>query len=114
MKMITAIIDPDRLDIVRETLKNAGIEYLVVMEAKASAIEGGFKEHYRGTTYITDYYDFIRTDIVVSDDMLDTAVNAVLEATAVGEKSIGRLFTSTIDEVINVRTRKTGIEAIKK
>ena len=64
-------------------------------------------------TYTTDYYDFVRIDTVVGDDMLDTAVNAILEATG-GDKSIGRLFISTIDDAINIRTRETGIDAIYK
>ncbi len=112
MKKITAIIAPDRLDNVRESLDRAGVEYLVIMEVRASAVEGGFKERYRGTTYMTDYYDFVRADIVVGDNMLDTTVNTVLEATADGDKSIGRIFVSTIDDAINIATRKTGTEAI--
>jgi nitrogen regulatory protein P-II 1 len=114
MKMITAIISPERLENVRESLERAGVEYLVIAEVRASAAEGGFKERYRGTTYKTDYYDFIRADIVVGDNMLDTAVNTVLEATAEGKKSIGRMFVSTIDDEINIATRNIGTEAIEK
>ena len=112
MKMITAIIDPDKLDGVREALKEAGVVYLVIMNAKASAVEGGFVEHYRGNAYTIDYYDFVRADIVVDDDRLDAAVDAILKGTTADEKTIGRLFISTIDDAMNIRTRKTGIEAI--
>ena len=114
MKKITAIIAPDRLDNVRESLERAGVEYLVVMEVRASAVEGGFKERYRGATYTTEYYDFARVDIVVGDDVLDTAVDIVLEATEDGKKTIGRIFISTIDDAINIATRKTGTDAIVK
>ena len=112
MKMITAIIDPDKLDGVHDELKKTGINYIVTMEAKASAVEGGFTEHYRGATYIIDYYDFTRVDIVVDDDKLDSAIKTILDVTAGGDKAIGRIFTSTIDDAINIATHKTGAEAV--
>lgn len=111
MKMITAIVDPDRLDSIRESLKKAGEKYMLVTNAKASAVEGGFTEHYRGVSYITDYFDFVRVEVVVDDDKLDSVVTAILDATE-GDKAIGRIFTSTIDDAINIATHKTGAEAI--
>jgi nitrogen regulatory protein PII len=109
MKMITAIIDPDKLDALHDELKKTGINYIVTMEAKASAVEGGFTERYRGATYVTDYYDFARVDIVIDDEKLDSAIKTVLDVTG-GDKAIGRIFTSTIDDAINIATHKTGVE----
>lgn len=111
MKMIIAIIDPDKLDSVHDELKKTGINYIVVMKAKASAIEGGFTERYRGSTYVTDYYDFTRVEIVVDDDKLDSAIKIILDVTG-GDKAIGRIFISTIDDAINIATHKTVAEAI--
>ena len=111
MKLITAIIDPDKLDSIRESLKITGVKYMLVADAKASAVEGGFREHYRGTTYITDYYNLLRVDIVVDNDMLDSSVAAILDATA-GENAIGKIFTSTIDDAIDILTHKTGADVV--
>ena len=111
MKLITAIVDPDKLDNINESLKKAGVKYLLVMNAKASAVEGGFTEHYRGTTYITDYLDLLRVDIVVDNDMLDSSVSAILDATA-GDSAIGRIITSTIDQAIDIGKHNTGIEGV--
>ena len=112
MKMITAIIDPNKLEGVHDALKKNGINYLLVMETKASAVEGGFTERYRGTTYTTDYYDFSRVDIAVNDDTLDSVINTIIDATTADGKAIGRIFTSTIDDAINIRTRETGSDTI--
>ncbi len=112
MKKITAIIDPDKLGAVHDELKKIGIDYIVVMEARASAIEGGFSERYRGMSYVTDYYDFTRVDIVVDDDKLDSAIDAILDVTTTDKRAIGKIFTSTIDDVINIKHRKSGTEAI--
>ncbi len=112
MKLITAIIDPDKLDGVRESLKKEGMKYMLVIKAKALAAEGGFTERYRGNTYITDYYDFIRVEIVVDDDKLDSSVEAILDATGQGENAIGKIFTSTIDNAIDIRSRETGSEVV--
>ena len=110
MKMITAVINPDKLDGVHDELKKSGISYITVMETKASAVEGGFTERYRGTTYVTDYYDFTRVDVVVDDDKLDAAINIILDVTTADDKAIGRIFTSTIDDVINIATYKNKSE----
>jgi nitrogen regulatory protein P-II 1 len=112
MKMITAIINPEKLESVHDELKKSGINYITVMETKASAIEGGFSERYRGSTYAIDYYDFTRIDVVVDDDKLDTAVNIILDVTTADDKAIGRIFTSTIDDSINIATHKNRSDAV--
>ena len=112
MKMITAIIDPSKLDAVHDELKKIGIDYIVVMEARASAVEGGFTERYRGNSYVTDYYDFTRVDIVVNDDKLNSAIDVILDVTTPDKHAIGKIFISTIDDVIKIKHRKAGAEAI--
>ena len=112
MKKIEAIIKPFKLDEVKEGLAEVGIHGMTVTEIKGFGRTGGKKEVYRGSAYVVDFVPKVRIEIVVADDIVREVVNSIMEAARTGRIGDGKIFVSTVDEVIRIRTGETGEDAI--
>jgi len=112
MKKIEAIIKPFKLDEVKEAMQDVGIQGITVTEAKGFGGQKGHTELYRGAEYVVDFLPKVKIDVVVKDDELERAVEAIRTAAQTGRIGDGKIFVSTIDEVIRIRTGETGEDAI--
>jgi len=112
MKKIEAIIKPFKLDEVKEAMQDVGIQGITVTEAKGFGRQKGHTELYRGAEYVVDFLPKVKIDVVVKDDELERAVEAIRTAAQTGRIGDGKIFVSTIDEVIRIRTGETGEDAI--
>ncbi len=112
MKLITAIIKPFKLDDVREALSDIGISGVTVTEVKGFGRQKGHTELYRGAEYVVDFLPKVKIEIAVTDDLEERAVEAIIKAANTGKIGDGKIFITTLDEVIRIRTRETGEQAI--
>lgn len=112
MKKIEAIIKPFKLDEVKEAMQDVGIQGITVTEAKGFGRQKGHTELYRGAEYVVDFLPKVKIDVVVKDEDLDRAVEAIRSAAQTGRIGDGKIFVSTIDDVIRIRTGESGEEAI--
>ena len=112
MKKIEAIVKPFKLDEVKEALHDVGIQGITVLEAKGFGRQKGHTELYRGAEYVVDFLPKVKIEVVVEDNMADQVVEAVQNAAKTGRIGDGKIFISTIDEAIRIRTGQTGGEAI--
>ena len=112
MKLITAIIKPFKLDEVREALGDLGVAGVTVTEVKGFGRQKGHTELYRGAEYVVDFLPKVKLEIALTDDMVDSAVEAITAAAQTGKIGDGKIFISSLDEVIRIRTGETGEEAL--
>ncbi len=112
MKKIEAIIKPFKLDDVKEALSEIGISGLTVLEAKGFGRQKGHTELYRGAEYVVDFLPKVKIEVVVSDTILEQAVEAIKQSANTGRIGDGKIFISTIEEAIRIRTGESGEEAI--
>jgi nitrogen regulatory protein P-II 1 len=112
MKKIEAVIKPFKLDEVREALSELGVSGLTVTEVKGFGRQKGHTELYRGAEYVVDFLPKIKVEIVVTADMLETAVEAIVKAARTGKIGDGKIFVSPIEQVIRIRTGETDAAAI--
>ena len=112
MKKIEAVIKPSKLDEVKEALHEVGVKGLTVVEAKGFGRQKGHTELYRGAEYVVDFLPKVKIEVVVEDDMLERSVDAILQAAHTGRIGDGKIFVSSIDEVIRIRTGEKGADAI--
>ena len=112
MKKIEAIIKPFKLDDVKEALNDIGIRGLTVLEAKGFGRQKGHTELYRGAEYVVDFLPKVKIEIVLDDSILEKAIEAIQQAANTGKIGDGKIFITTIDEVIRIRTGETGSDAI--
>jgi nitrogen regulatory protein P-II 1 len=112
MKKIEAIIRPHKLDDVQEALLDAGIKGMTVFEARGVGRQKGHKEIYRGSEYEVGLLPKIKIEVVIADADADRAVDVILKAAKTGEIGDGKVFISTIDEAIRVRTLEAGESAL--
>ncbi len=112
MKKIEAVIKPFKLDEVKEALQDIGVQGMTVLEAKGYGRQKGHSELYRGAEYVIDFLPKIKIEVVVVDDMAPGVVEAIQTAARTGKIGDGKIFVSTIDEVIRLRTGETGPQAI--
>lgn len=112
MKKVEAIIKPFKLDEVKEAIQDVGIQGITVTEAKGFGRQKGHTELYRGAEYVVDFLPKVKIDVVVKDEDLERTVEAIHNAAQTGRIGDGKIFVSTIDEVIRIRTGETGEEAI--
>jgi nitrogen regulatory protein P-II 2 len=112
MKMITAVIKPFKLDDVREALAAVGAQGVTVTEVKGFGRQKGHTELYRGAEYVVDFLPKVKLEVAVAEALLDAAVEAIISAAATGKIGDGKVFISDLDEVIRIRTRETGDEAV--
>lgn len=112
MKKIEAIVKPFKLDEVKEALHDVGIQGITVLEAKGFGRQKGHTELYRGAEYVVDFLPKVKIEVVVEDSMADQVVEAIKNAAKTGRIGDGKIFISSIDEAIRIRTGETGGEAI--
>lgn len=112
MKKIEAIIKPFKLDDVREALGDAGVDGLTVTEVKGFGRQKGHSELYRGAEYQVDFMPKVKIDVVVADDDCDRAVDAIVGASRTGKIGDGKIFVSSVERVIRIRTSEENEEAI--
>ncbi len=112
MQKIEAIIQPSRLDAVKQALLDAGVEGMTILEARGHGRQKGHTEFYRGREYSVDLLPKMKIEIIVTDEMLDKAVNAILSAARTGKIGDGKIFISKVDEAIRIRNDERGSMAI--
>ena len=112
MKKIEAIIKPFKLDEVKEALHEVGLQGITVTEAQGFGRQKGHTELYRGAEYVVDFLPKVKIELVIPDDMLERAVEAIQQAAYTGRIGDGKIFISSIEEAIRVRTGEKGNEAI--
>lgn len=112
MKLITAIIKPFKLDDVRAALADVGVQGITVTEVKGFGRQKGHTELYRGAEYVVDFLPKIKLEVAVGDAQLDGAVDALVNAADTGKIGDGKIFVSSLEQVIRIRTRETGEDAI--
>ena len=112
MKMITAVIKPFKLDDVREALHQIGIAGMTVEEVKGYGRQKGHTELYRGAEYIVDFQPKIKLQIALSDEQVETAIDAICGAANTGKIGDGKIFVSPVEQTIRIRTGETGEEAL--
>ena len=108
MQKIEAIIQPSKLDTVKDALVEAGISGITILEARGHGRQKGHTEFYRGREYAVDLLPKIKLEIVVPDEMLETAVQAILTSARTGRIGDGKIFISHIDEAIRIRNDERG------
>ncbi len=112
MKKIEAIIKPFKLDDVKESLQELGVQGLTVMEAKGFGRQKGHTELYRGAEYVVDFLPKVKIEVIISDDLVEQAVDAITNAAKTGKIGDGKIFVSPIEQAIRIRTGETGPEAL--
>ncbi len=112
MKLITAIIKPFKLDDVRESISEIGIQGITVTEVKGFGRQRGHTELYRGAEYVVDFLPKVKLEIAVADELLDQTLEAIINAARTGKIGDGKIFVSDLLEVVRIRTGETGAEAL--
>ncbi|HEY0551734.1 MAG TPA: P-II family nitrogen regulator [Verrucomicrobiae bacterium] len=112
MKKIEAIIKPFKLDEVKDALSGVGIEGMTVSEVKGFGRQKGHTEIYRGNEYTVDFLPKLKLEIVVGDALVTTAVEAIVKAAKTGKIGDGKVFVSTIEDAIRIRTEEKGERAV--
>jgi len=112
MKKIEAIIKPFKLDEVRESLSNIGANGLTVTEVKGFGRQKGHTELYRGAEYVVDFLPKIKLELVVDDNMVEAAMDAIIKAAHTGKIGDGKIFVSSVEQVVRIRTGETGESAV--
>jgi len=112
MKLITAIIKPFKLDDVREALSEIGVAGVTVTEVKGFGRQKGHTELYRGAEYVVDFLPKVKLEVAVSDEILEAAMNALVEGANTGKIGDGKIFVTSLEQVIRIRTGESGAEAI--
>ena len=112
MKKVEAIIKPFKLDEVKEALAEIGVHGMTVSEVKGFGRTGGKKEVYRGSAYVVDFVPKVKLEIIVTAENVREVVNTIAESARTGRIGDGKIWVSSIDEIIRIRTGETGPEAI--
>ena len=112
MKKIEAIIKPFKLDEVKEALQEVGVQGITVTEAKGFGRQKGHTELYRGAEYVVDFLPKVKIEIVIAEDRLEAAVEAIQKAARTGRIGDGKIFVLNVEEAIRIRTGETGADAI--
>ena len=112
MKKIEAIFKPFKLDEVREALSEIGVSGLTVTEVKGCGRQKGHTELYRGAEYVVDFLPKVKVEVVVPDKLLESAIDAVVKAARTGKIGDGKIFVTSVEQVIRIRTGETDEAAI--
>ena len=112
MKLIVAVIKPFKLDEVKEALHEIGLQGLTVTEAKGFGRQKGHTELYRGAEYVVDFLPKVKIEVVCDDEMVERAVEAIVNAARTGRIGDGKIFVSPVEEVIRIRTGERGSDAV--
>jgi nitrogen regulatory protein P-II 1 len=112
MKKIEAIIKPFKLDEVREALSEIGVTGLTVTEVKGFGRQKGHTELYRGAEYVVDFLPKVKLEVVVADTLLERAMEAIINAARTGKIGDGKIFVTTVEQVVRIRTGESGEAAV--
>lgn len=112
MKLVTAIIKPHKLDEVKDALRAAGIHGMTVDEVKGFGRQGGKTEVYRGVEYVVDLTPKVRVETVVADEVADDVADVIVAAAATGKIGDGKVWITTVDKIIRIRTGELGADAV--
>ncbi len=112
VKKVEAIIKPFKLDEVKEALQEIGIQGLSVLEAKGFGRQKGHTELYRGAEYVVDFLPKVKIEVVIPDDQLDNTIEAIINAAKTGKIGDGKIFVSTVEQAIRIRTGEEGPDAL--
>ncbi|MBT5793413.1 MAG: P-II family nitrogen regulator [Deltaproteobacteria bacterium] len=112
MKKIEAIIKPFKLDEVKDKLNDLGIQGITVTEVKGFGRQKGHTELYRGAEYVVDFLPKIKMEIVIADSLVEDVINAIVKAAQTGRIGDGKIFVTTIEEAVRIRTGERGEEAV--
>ncbi|TVS18619.1 MAG: P-II family nitrogen regulator [Gammaproteobacteria bacterium] len=112
MKLVTAIIKPFKLDDVRESLSEIGVQGMTVTEVKGFGRQKGHTELYRGAEYVVDFLPKVKIEVAIDDSQLEQVVETITKAANTGKVGDGKIFVSSLDEVVRIRTGETGSDAV--
>ncbi|AXX90647.1 transcriptional regulator [Arcobacter suis] len=112
MKKIEVIIKPFKLEDVKDALVEVGITGMSVYDVKGYGRQQGHSELYRGAEYVVDFLPKIKIDVVVKDEMVESVINAIVNSAKTGKIGDGKIFVSSLDEVVRIRTEERGSEAV--
>ena len=112
MKMITAVVKPFKLDDVREALSEIGVQGITVAEVKGFGRQKGHTELYRGAEYVVDFLPKVKVEVAVSDELVDSVIEAISKAANTGKIGDGKIFVAPLEQAIRIRTGETGEDAI--
>ena len=112
MKKIEAIIKPFKLDEVKEALQEIGLQGITVIEAKGFGRQKGHTELYRGAEYVVDFLPKVKLEVVVEDNLAERVIEAIANAARTGRIGDGKIFVSTVEEALRIRTGERGTDAI--
>lgn len=112
MKLVSAVIKPFKLDDVREALSDIGVSGLTVTEVKGFGRQKGHTELYRGAEYVVDFLPKVKLEVAVSDDQCQRVVEAIVKAANTGKIGDGKIFITSLEQVIRIRTGETGDQAL--
>ena len=112
MKKIEAVIKPFKLDEVKEALHEVGLQGITVVEAKGFGRQKGHTELYRGAEYVVDFLPKVKIEVVVTDTLVDSAVDAIIKSARTGKIGDGKIFVSSVEQVIRIRTGETDEAAV--
>ena len=112
MKLVTAIIKPFKLDDVRESLSEIGVQGITVTEVKGFGRPKGHTELYRGAEYVVDFLPKVKIDVAIADDQLDRVIEAITKAANTGKIGDGKIFVVNLEQAIRIRTGETGTDAV--
>ena len=112
MKKIEAIIKPFKLDEVKEALQDVGVQGLSVIEVKGFGRQKGHTELYRGAEYVVDFLPKVKIEVILPDDLVDAAIEAIVTAAKTDKIGDGKIFVSPVEQAIRIRTGETGLDAV--
>jgi nitrogen regulatory protein P-II 1 len=112
MKLITAVIKPFKLEDVRQALAEAGVQGMTVTEVKGFGRQKGHTELYRGAEYVVDFLPKVKVEVVIPDNLQESAVDAIVKAARTGKIGDGKIFITSVEQVIRIRTGETDEAAI--
>ena len=112
MKLVSCIIRPYKLDEVRDALAAAGVSGITVSEVRGFGRQKGHTELYRGAEYVVDFLPKLKVDVVVTEDQLDGALEAIQQSARTGSVGDGKIFVSPVEQVIRIRTGEIGADAL--
>ncbi|OOV86165.1 P-II family nitrogen regulator [Oceanospirillum linum] len=112
MKLVTAIIKPFKLDDVRESLSEIGVQGITVTEVKGFGRQKGHTELYRGAEYVVDFLPKVKVEIAVGDDVVDQVIEVITKVANTGKIGDGKIFVSALEQVIRIRTGESGTDAV--
>ncbi|UYV35864.1 P-II family nitrogen regulator [Rhodobacteraceae bacterium D3-12] len=112
MKKIEAIIKPFKLDEVKEALQDVGVQGLSVIEVKGFGRQKGHTELYRGAEYVVDFLPKVKLEVVLDDDQVDAAIEAIVDAAKTDKIGDGKIFVSSVEQAIRIRTGETDSDAL--